>query len=40
MSYKSVIDRSSVKSAVTKKRQTIEEYITAQFGADFYNLVF
>jgi len=39
MSYKSVIDRSSVKSAVSKKRQTIEEYISSYVGIDFYNLV-
>lgn len=41
MSYRSAFDRSSVHTTMSRKRQqTIEEYMSGQFGRQFYELVF
>ena len=41
MTYKSAMDRSSIKSTLSRKKQmTIEEYVAREFGTQFYDLVF
>lgn len=41
MTYKSAMDRSSIKSTLSRKKQmTIEDYVAREFGMQFYDLVF
>ena len=41
MTYKSAMDRSSIKSTLSrKKNMTIEDFVAREFGTQFYDLVF